>query len=417
MQYSLNPILNLDTFVPDVEAHTWEDGRIYLYGSLDEEGKMDYCSDKYHVFSSDDMVNWVDHGVCFSLSQVTWAENVRAIYAPDCAYRNGTYYLYYCIPDGRCGVAASKSPCGPFTDIGPIEHVTMIDPAVFIDDDGQAYLYWGQFDGVRAAKLKENMVEVDPDTITQPLSVAEHEFHEGSSVKKINGKYYYHFTDTHRHGGKATSLGYAVSNDPMTGFVYQGVIVDNFGCDPKTWNNHGSLACFNGQWYIFYHRSTHGSNYSRHVCIEPITINADGTISEVKMTTSAAEAAIPANTLLPACRACEMSGHARFEGDPVSPHGYVLGQIQPGDTATYRYLDFTGEDAFTVNATADQDMRVEVYIDGWYQASLMVSAGSKHEKTAAKIPPITGRRVLQLKFFGDFTEAKLTDIQFSGNEQ
>ena len=94
MQYSLNPILNLDTFVPDVEAHTWEDGRIYLYGSLDEEGKMDYCSDKYHVFSSDDMVNWVDHGVCFSLSQVTWAENVRAIYAPDCAYRNGTYYLY-----------------------------------------------------------------------------------------------------------------------------------------------------------------------------------------------------------------------------------------------------------------------------------------------------------------------------------
>ena len=135
ISYAHNPILPNDIFVPDVEAHVWEDGRIYLYGSFDLQGKRTYCSDRYHVYSSDNMIDWTDHGVSFTLADTDWAKDCGALYAPDCAFRNGIYYLYYCVPDGRCGVAKSDKPYGPFVDIGPIAHVHGIDPAVLIDDD------------------------------------------------------------------------------------------------------------------------------------------------------------------------------------------------------------------------------------------------------------------------------------------
>ena len=169
--YAHNPLLDSRIFVPDVEAHVWEDGRIYLYGSLDHQGVFTYCSDTYHVYSSEDMVSWVDHGVAFTLADTLWAKDCGALYAPDCAYRDGWYYLYYCVPDGRCGVAKSQSPTGPFQDVGQIAGVWGIDPAVLIDDDGQAYLYWGQLTWGRGAKLKDNMVEIEPDSVTQPLTL------------------------------------------------------------------------------------------------------------------------------------------------------------------------------------------------------------------------------------------------------
>ncbi len=410
--YAHNPILNNDTFIPDVEAHVWEDGRIYLYGSFDLQGKLTYCSDRYHVYSSDDMVNWVDHGVAFSLSDTDWAKDCGALYAPDCAYRNGVYYLYYCVPDGRCGVAKSESPTGPFTDIGPMEHVHGIDPAVLIDDDGQAYFYWGQFDKVRVAKLRESMTEIEPETAVQPLSVAEHEFHEGSSVRKINGKYYFLFTDTHRHGNRATSLGYAVSDNPMTGFVYGGVILDNFGCDPQTWNNHGSMECFRGQWYLFYHRSTYASVNSRHVCVEPLTIRPDGTIAEVPMTSSGPAEAIAACETIPACYACGLSGNVRIAGEDTSEHILVLDSIRPGDTAVYRYLRFSGETEFKVRLKADGDCRVELYLDDWYVVSLLVGASETYTETAVSLPAQTGIHTAVLKFYGTFTDASLEQFTF-----
>lgn len=411
-QRMMNPILNPDIFVPDAEAHVWDDGRIYLYGSFDIAGRNTYCSGEYHVYSSADLVNWVDHGVAFHIRQVTWAPGHTTLYAPDCAYRNGIYYLYYCLPGGRNGVAQSQTPYGPFEDIGPIEHVTMIDPAVFIDDDDQAYLYWGQFDGVRVAKLKENMTEIDPDTITQPLSVAEHEFHEGSSVKKIGGKYYYLFTDTHRHGGKATSLGYAVSDHPMTGFEYKGVIIDNFGCDPETWNNHGSIAEFNGQWYIFYHRSTHCSKYSRHVCMEPIFFNPDGTISEVKMTTSAGEVPIAASAMIEAHRACEVIGSAHIAGNALCEHGFVLRATNSFDGGVYRYLSFSGEDAVSITLKADRELQIELLTEAGKIGAFCVNASNGYSTITANIPPVSGTHTLILKLIGNFASAEVVEFTF-----
>ncbi len=351
-----NPLLDDNVFVPDAEAHVREDGRIYLYGSYDIKGADKYCSDRYHVFSSDDMETWVDHGVSFTFPE-EWAYDCpyKVLYAPDCAYRNGKYYLYYCIPDGRCGVAVSDRPYGPFEDIGQIKGMQGIDPAVFIDDDGQAYIYWGQFDGVRSAKLNPDMTTIDADSVTQPLSVAEHDFHEGSSVKKINGKYVFVYTDTHRHkdkvgGGMATCLGYAVSDRPQSGFEYRGVIIDNYGCDPGTWNDHGSIECFRGQWYVFYHRSSHGSQFSRRVCAEKISIDENCNIKEVVMTSGE----LNADEYIKANRACALTGSAFLGGD-----GMILRSVRPGDTATFRYVSFNGQRKAVIDGCDG-----EVFIDG-----------------------------------------------------
>ena len=134
MKFAHNPVLDNHIFIPDVEAHAWGDGRIYLYGSFDIQGSTNYCSDVYHVYSSEDMVHWTDHGQSFSLADTAWARDCAALYAPDCAYKDGWYYLYYCVPDGRCGVAKSQSPTGPFEDVGPIAGDWGIDPAVLVDD-------------------------------------------------------------------------------------------------------------------------------------------------------------------------------------------------------------------------------------------------------------------------------------------
>lgn len=404
-----NPILPLNTFVPDVEAHVWGDGRIYLYGSFDIPGRNSYCSDRYHVYSSDDLVHWTDHGVSFSLSMTDWAKDCKALYAPDCAYRNGTYYLYYCVPDGRCGVAVSESPTGPFRDLGPMAHVLGIDPAVLIDDDGQAWFYWGQMDKVRVAKLRDNMTEIDPDTISQPLSVAEHEFHEGSSVKKINGTYYYLFTDTHRHGRRATSMGYAVSDRPDRGFRYGGIIIDNFGCDPDSWNNHGSLCEFHGQWYVFYHRSTRAGFFSRHVCIEPIFFDKDGKIGEVKMTSGL----FPATDSVPACRSAELSGRVRIAADRGSSHGHSLRKMENGNTALFRSVVFQGEKTFAVKARSSGDGRVEAWIDGWYAGSAPLKRSADYrEFTGVLENAVVGTHEVSFRFFGKNLKADFDEFRF-----
>lgn len=420
LAYAHNPILDFRSFIPDVEAHVWEDGRIYLYGSMDIPGEHRFCCPTYHVYSSADMIHWTDHGVAFSLEDTAWAKDCGALYAPDCAYRNGWYYLYYCVPDGRCGVAKSQSPTGPFTDVGQLEGVWGIDPAVFIDDDGQAYLYWGQITWCHAAKLKDNMVEIDPASVCTPLTVEEHEFHEGSSVKKVNGRYYYLFADTHRHGdtdrsdGRPSCLGYAVSDHPLQGFRYGGVIIDNFNCDPNVWNNHGSMECFHGQWYVFYHRSTHGTEFSRHVCVEPIRFNEDGSISEVQQTSSGAADAIPASASVPACLACELSGHVRIGEDETSSENLVLSEIENGDTATFRYLQFDGETQFCVRMRTADTCRVELYIDGWYHAELKVFPSAPYADAGTLMPALCGSHSVTLKFYhkGDTAGTAVESLLF-----
>lgn len=141
----------------------------------------------------------------------------------------------------------------------------------------------------------------------------------------------------------------------MGPYKYGGVIVDNDGCDPENWNNHGSIVEFKGQWYVFYHRTTNGCVNSRKTCIEPIFFNADGSINEVEMTSQGAGKPLDAFSLIEAERACLLYGHVRIESysldaaNPLNPaNSDQLGQIENKDRAAYKYINF-GEGATTVN--------------------------------------------------------------------
>ena len=125
-------------------------------------------------------------------------------------------------------------------------------------------------------------------------------------MRKIGDTYYYVYADMER--GKPTSLGYSTGKSPLGPFTYRGIIIDNDGCDPASWNNHGSIECVNGQWYVFYHRCSRGAQQHRRLCIEPITVNPDGTIDEVKMTSQGAGAPFAPGETIYGYQACGLKG-------------------------------------------------------------------------------------------------------------
>lgn len=368
----MNPILPLRHFVPDVEARQWRDGRIYLYGSYDISGRDCYCSWEYHVFSSRDLVHWQEHGESFRAAppapSLDWTN--APLYAPDCIYHNGRYYLFFCTATNQEGVAESLSPTGPFTNAIPIEGADgdAIDPAALVDDDHQVYYYWGQMH-LRGAKLRPDLYGIQPETIqTHLLTEANDGFHEGASIRKRNGLYYLVYADISR--GRPTCLGYATSPSPLGPFTKRGIIIDNAGCDPQTWNNHGSIAEFNGQWYVFYHRSSQGSQFNRRVCIEPIQFNADGSINEVEMTTQGIGGPLPASKPIEAWRACLLNGHARTAAEGprdkrAAPREYLT-QIHHNDWAAYKYIDFDTLPVTCFRARAGSlayGGRIEIHLD------------------------------------------------------
>lgn len=337
----MNPVLPLHHFIPDVEAHVGHDGRLYAYGSQDLAGNHTYCSHSYRVFSTDNLLDWVNHGTSFASAgpdaQTPWS--TAELYAPDCVYKDGTYYLYFCQKDRSEGVAVSQHPAGPFTDASTIPHAhkDAIDPTAFVDDDGQAYLYWGQYQ-LRGARLNPDMRTIDESTLNKAIINEDDDgFHEGPSMHKIGDTYYLLFCDTAR--GQATCLSYATGTSPLGPFEKKGVIIDNDGCQFMNWNNHGSIVEFQGQWYIFYHRASQGSNFNRRVCLEKIEIAADGSIAEVEMTTQGVEGPIPASRTLEATRACLMTGEMRSEF--ASDETEFLARTRDGESAAYKYIDFS----------------------------------------------------------------------------
>ena len=377
-----NPILPLEYHVPDSEGHVMPDGKLYVYGSFDDREDV-YCSEKYHVVSTADMEHWMIHEESLNGNQIPWFNNPVApkypgidwshptpfiqkmiqrdlengvdmkakfeeeekrekpalLFAPDCLVRNGKYYLFFCMPDDSEGVAVSERPEGPFNN--PIQlPCGGIDPAIFIDDDGQAYYYWGQLFS-HGVKLNEDMISFNRDEIVDDLvTEEEHFFHEGSSMRKIGDTYYYVYADMER--GKPTSLGYSTSKSPMGPFTYRGIIIDNDGCDPASWNNHGSIECVNGQWYVFYHRCSRGVQQHRRLCIEKIEILEDGTIPEVKMTSQGIGEPFAPREVIKGYQACEMFGSVYIgvneDAESAEEYPEVLMNISVGDEVMFRYV-------------------------------------------------------------------------------
>jgi beta-xylosidase len=294
--YKGNPLVRYVSST-DPDAHVWDDV-VWVYCSQDhprqpgDKGVYDHM-DGYHAFSSPDLIHWTDHGEVMHSRAISWAPG-GWLWAPAAARKDGKYYLYYPIKDKQLqwviGVAIGDSPTGPFKDIGhPIEGMSGIDPAVFIDDDGQAYIYCGDT-GPKVAKLKPNMIELAepmrPITYGPPevLSDTHRKFREGIYMHKRNGIYYLSFTNQ---SNKDYQGFYAMGTSPYGPFDWKGPMAPK----PDGAQYHHSTIEFKGQWYDFYHVGgaafkPPGYNGSRRiVCFDKLFYNPDGTIQIVKQTT------------------------------------------------------------------------------------------------------------------------------------
>ncbi|HMJ70237.1 MAG TPA: glycoside hydrolase family 43 protein [Cyclobacteriaceae bacterium] len=308
-------------YTADPSAHVFN-GKIYIYPSHDIESNTaqddeggHFDMKDYHVLSLDAIGGKVtDHGVALDIKDVPWAG--RQMWAPDAAFANGTYYLYFPVKDKqqdafRIGVATSKSPTGPFkAEKDPIAGSYSIDPAVFTDTDGKSYMYFGgiwggqlqrwasgSFDkdgsktdlkqddkpaiAPRVALMSKDMLHFDGpvkeiqivDPQGQPLLGKDHDrrFFEAAWVHKYNGKYYFSYStgDTH-------FIAYATGTSPTGPFTYAGVILKPV----IGWTNHHSIVEFKGKWYLFYHDSvlSGGKTHLRAVKVMELRYNPDGSI-------------------------------------------------------------------------------------------------------------------------------------------
>jgi hypothetical protein len=312
-----------DQFTADPSAHVFN-GKIYIYPSHDVEANVPQDDEgghfnmrDYHVYSMEQVNGKVtDHGVALDLKNIPWAG--RQLWAPDAAYKNGKYYLYFPAKDKqdvfRIGVATSTSPTGPFTaEETPIPGSYSIDPAVFTDSDGQTYMYFGGIWGgqlqrwhtgkydaslktdlgkghenepamsAKVARMKDNMLTFDEapkdvqilDENGKALlgkDVARR-FFEGAWMHKFGGKYYFSYStgDTHL-------LAYAVGSSPYGPFTYQGVIMNPV----SGWTTHHSIVEFKGKWYIFYHDAElSGKTHLRNMKVRELIREKDGTIKTI----------------------------------------------------------------------------------------------------------------------------------------
>ncbi len=269
----------LPDFHADPSARVFN-GRIYVYPSRDAAGARNWKGMvEWPVFSTDDMKTWHDHGIIFSLKDITWADTEA--WAPDCIERDGKYYFYF-PADSQIGVAVADSPTGPFKDALGHPLVArneagirwMIDPNIFIDDDGQAYLFAGGARKLGVVKLKSDMITRDGafERIEMP------EFYEGVWIHK-RGEFYYasYPTRPEDKDSRANRLVYSMAKKPLGPWEFKGPILDN-----DSHNVHGSIVEFQGRHYLFYHVQG-PSNWERQVCVEPIFYNEDGTIRPVQM--------------------------------------------------------------------------------------------------------------------------------------
>ncbi|HEU4487625.1 MAG TPA: glycoside hydrolase family 43 protein [Povalibacter sp.] len=308
-------------YTADPSAHVFE-GRIYIYPSHDVEAGIPFNDNgdhfdmrDYHVLRMDSpTAPAVDCGLALDIKDVKWAQ--RQMWAPDAATKDGKYYLYFPAkrPDGifQIGVAVGDRPEGPFTpEPEAIKGSYSIDPAVFVDDDGAAYMYFGGIWGGQLQKYRDNVYgekNEEPaddapalgprvarlsadmkqfaeaprevvilDEAGQPLRAGDHDrrFFEASWLHKYKGKYYFSYStgDTH-------FLCYGIADNPYGPFAYQGrILMPVIG-----WTTHHSICEFQGKWYLFYHDSvlSKGVTHLRSVKVAELTYDADGRINTIK---------------------------------------------------------------------------------------------------------------------------------------
>lgn len=364
-----NPYLPEWEYVPDVEPRVFGN-RLYVYGSHDKAHGSKYCEEDYVGWSAPihELWNWRYEGVIYRRTQdLENKDGKKQMFAPDVVKGvDGRYYLYYGMSDVKdISVAVSNNPAGPFIFYGKVRYKNgdypeglAFDPGVLVEGE-QVYLYYGfapeEKDLPRYRELGEPMrgsymVRLDTDmktVISKPVLIANaeisakgtsfehHPFLEASSIRKINGRYYYVYSSIYGH-----ELCYAVSSQPEGPFEFQGVCISNGDIGitkhPSSYmaNNHGGIAEIAGKYYIFYHRHTHGTHYSRQGCAEQIEIHDDGSISQVEITSCGLNGgALPAGRKYPIAIICNLHG----------PNGACKIPSKPPYDKTVPYLISTSE--------------------------------------------------------------------------
>lgn len=309
-------------YTADPSAVVGQDGKLYIYAShdMDPARGCDFM-DRYHIFSTEDMVHFLDEGEILRSDDVTWGRPEGGfMWAPDCGFKNGKYYYYYPHPTSsrwndtwEFGVAVSDYPNKDFKDIGYVVDKNgkgvggdcMIDPCIFVDDDGKNYLYFGGGAMPRGCVLEDDMITVKGDVLEM---VGLEDFHEASWVFKRNGIYYMTYSDNLEGNNR---LRYAVSDNPLGPWDYKGIYLAPTGCD----TSHGSVVEFKGHWYAFYHNCViSGRGNLRSVCVDEMFFNEDGTIQLVEQTDHACEPVGPAPAPNPRAKTYPASAAIR-EGD------------------------------------------------------------------------------------------------------
>lgn len=291
--FAQNPIIQTN-YTADPAPLVYKD-RLYVYTTHDEDESTWFNMNNWRVYSTNDMVNWTDHGVILSYHDFEWAKGDA--WAPQCVEKDGKFYMY--IPaiskannKPAIGVAVADSPLGPFYDpLGkPLVQTEWgdIDPTVFIDDDGEAHMYWGN-PKLKYVKLNQDMISYSGDVVEVPMveksfgkregdAQRPTEYEEGPWLYKRNQLYYLFWPG----GPLPEFIGYSTSKSPQGPWEYGGVVMAREG---GAFTNHPGVVDFRGKTYFFYHNAAlpGGTGFTRSVAVEELTFNKDGSISPIKM--------------------------------------------------------------------------------------------------------------------------------------
>ncbi len=442
---AFNPYLPSWEYIPDGEPYVF-DGRVYVYGSHDMFNGYVFCMGDYVCWSApvDDLSDWRYEGVIYpKTADPLNKDGSMCLYAPDVAVGpDGRYYLYYVLDKvSVVSVAVCDTPAGKYEFYGYVHYPDgtrfgdragdefQFDPGV-ITENGRTYLYTG-FCGRGDKSRHGSMCTVlDADMLTiieEPVIVVPgceysegtgfegHAFFEASSIRKIGGTYYFIYSSEVMH-----ELCYATSDNPRSGFKYGGVIVSN--CDAHidsykpaemraapAGNNHGSIVEIAGRWYIFYHRQTNGTWFSRQGCAERISVNPDGSIDQVPITSCGLNGGpLAGKGEYPAYIACNMfnKGHGfpkvtqdGRDGDEID--GHIEG-ITDGSVIGFKYFDIkdVSQISITTRGYAHGSFLVKTAWDGEELAKIDIDNTNIWYKRTAPVSIPNGVQSIYLEYVG-----------------
>ena len=394
--------------------------RVYIYCSNDDESPVQgsYNIPNVICVSSSDMKNWTDHGSVFrAADSTTWAKKTWAPAAIEC---DGRFFLYFGNGGANIGVATAPSPIGPFTDplgkallthgtpgVQPARNMWLFDPGAFIDDDGQAYLYFGGNgdNNVRVAKLNRDMISLDGEVMKMSAT----NFFEAAWVFKHKGLYYFTYSTTPR---AQMRIDYMTGDNPTNGFTYRGIVADQPPINNN--NNHSAQFQLKGHWYHVYHNRVVAkeagipTGFRRNIAVEEFNFDDDGAIKKVVYSTNGVA---QLGRLDPYARVEGETFNAQrgVETEPCGESGMNLTDLHNNDWVRIVGVDFGNNGAKKFNAsvaTAGQGGHIELRLgrpDGKLIGACKVetTGGQQTWKTSScEVSAATGVQDLYLKFTG-----------------